>query len=45
MMSVKYEYMEICKLLIENGALPSINTPNNVNIIFKCLIKSKHMLK
>jgi hypothetical protein len=33
MMSVHYENMEMCKLLIDNGALPSINTPNNVNIL------------
>ncbi len=24
--------LEMLKLLIDNGALPSINTPNNVNI-------------
>jgi hypothetical protein len=32
MMSVQNKDMEIFKLLIDNGALPSINTPNNVNI-------------
>jgi hypothetical protein len=32
MWSVKNGNLEICKLLIDNGALPSINTPdNNVN--------------
>ncbi len=30
--SVKLENIEMCKLLIDNGALPSINTPNKVNI-------------
>ncbi len=33
MISVQNGNMEMCKLLIDNGALPSINTPNNVNII------------
>jgi hypothetical protein len=32
MMSVKNGDFEICKLLIDNGALPSVNTPNNVNM-------------
>jgi hypothetical protein len=30
MMSVEKGNVEMCKLLIDNGALPSINTPNNV---------------
>ncbi len=32
MMSAENGNVKICKLLIDNGALPSINTPNNVNI-------------
>jgi hypothetical protein len=32
MISAKTGNMEMCKLLIENGALASINTPDNVNI-------------
>jgi hypothetical protein len=32
MWSVNEENIEMCKLLVDNGALPSINTPNNVNI-------------
>jgi hypothetical protein len=32
MISVENENLEMCKLLLENGALPSINTPDNVNI-------------
>ncbi len=32
MMSVKYGNVEMCKLLMDNGALSSINTLNNVNI-------------
>ncbi len=30
--SVQNGNMEMCKLLIDNGALSSINTPNKVNI-------------
>jgi ankyrin repeat protein len=30
--SVRDGNLEMCKLLIDNGALPSINTPNKVNI-------------
>jgi hypothetical protein len=32
MISVQNGNMEILKLLIYNGAMPSINTPNNVNM-------------
>ncbi len=32
MWSVVQGNVEMCKLLIDNGALPSINTPDNVNI-------------
>ncbi len=32
MMSITHGNIEICKLLINNGALPSINTPDDVNI-------------
>jgi hypothetical protein len=32
MISVEIGNMEMCKLLIDNGALPSINSPDNVNI-------------
>ncbi len=32
MKSVKNENVEMCKFLINNGALTSINTPDNVNI-------------
>jgi hypothetical protein len=32
MRSVQKEDMEMCKLLIDSGALPSINTPDKVNI-------------
>jgi hypothetical protein len=32
MMSVQNGNVEISKLLMDNGALPSINTPDNVNI-------------
>jgi hypothetical protein len=32
MRSVKFGNMEMCKLLIDNGALPSINTPDKVII-------------
>jgi hypothetical protein len=32
MISVANENVEMCKLLIDNGASSSINTPNNVNI-------------
>jgi ankyrin repeat protein len=32
MTSVKIDNLEMCKLLIDNGALPSINTPDKVNI-------------
>jgi hypothetical protein len=32
MISVQNGNVEMCKLLIDNDALPSINTPNNVNI-------------
>jgi hypothetical protein len=32
MMSVDNKNVEMCKLLIDNGALPSINTPDKVNI-------------
>jgi hypothetical protein len=31
MMSVVNGHVEMCKLLIDNGALASINTPDNVN--------------
>jgi hypothetical protein len=31
--SVQSGNIEMCKLLIDNGALSSINTPNNVNNI------------
>jgi hypothetical protein len=31
MMSVDNEDLEMFKLLIDNGALPSINTPDDVN--------------
>jgi hypothetical protein len=31
MRSVQNGNMEMLKLLIDNGGLPSINTPNNVN--------------
>jgi ankyrin repeat protein len=34
MTSVDKGNMEICKLLMDNGALPSINTPDNVNILY-----------
>jgi hypothetical protein len=33
MISVQNENIAVCKLLIENGALSSINTPNNVYLI------------
>jgi hypothetical protein len=32
MKSVAMENVEMFKLLIDHGALPSINTPNKVNI-------------
>jgi hypothetical protein len=32
MTSVQKGNVEMCKLLIDNGALPSINTPDNVNL-------------
>jgi hypothetical protein len=32
MRSVMDGNVEMCKLLIDNGVLPFINTPNNVNI-------------
>jgi hypothetical protein len=32
MISVQNRNMDICKLLLDNGALPSINTSNDVNI-------------
>ncbi len=32
MISVNNRNVEMCKLLVDNGALPSINTSNNVNI-------------
>jgi hypothetical protein len=32
MWSVAEENVDMCKLLIDNGALSSINTPNNVKI-------------
>jgi hypothetical protein len=32
MASVENGNLEMCKLLINNGALPSINTPDKVNI-------------
>jgi hypothetical protein len=32
MKSVKKGNLKMFKLLIDNGALPSINTPNNVSI-------------
>ncbi len=32
MWTVQNGNMEMCKLLINNGALPSINTPDDVNI-------------
>jgi hypothetical protein len=32
MKSVKNGNIEMCKLLMDNGALPSINTPDKVNI-------------
>ncbi len=32
MMTAMNGYVEMCKLLIDNGALPYINTPDNVNI-------------
>jgi hypothetical protein len=32
MISVQKGDVEMCKLLIDNGVLPFINTPNNVNI-------------
>jgi hypothetical protein len=32
MISIMNENVEMCKLLIDNGALPSINTPDNVNM-------------
>jgi hypothetical protein len=32
MWSVQMGNVEMCKLLMDNGALPSINTPDNVNI-------------
>jgi hypothetical protein len=34
MISVENNNFEMCNLLIDNGALGSINTPNNVNIIY-----------
>jgi hypothetical protein len=34
MISVKNNNFKMCKMLIDNGAFPSINTPNNVNIIY-----------
>ncbi len=34
MTSVKMGNVEMCTLLIENGALPSINTPDKVNIMY-----------
>jgi hypothetical protein len=38
MMSVKKGNIKICKFLIDNGALPFINTPNHVNIKFLCIL-------
>jgi hypothetical protein len=38
--SVFIDNFEMCKLLLEYGALPSINTPNNV---CKYLIISNHI--
>ncbi len=32
LMSVDFEKVEMCKFLMDNGALPSINTSNDVNI-------------
>jgi hypothetical protein len=32
MWSVAHGNIEMCKLLIDNGAFSSINTPDNVNI-------------
>ncbi len=46
MISAKNGNIEMCKLLIDNGALPSINTPNNVNDfvnIYMYIIGNGHM--
>jgi hypothetical protein len=40
MISVQNGNLEMLKLLIDNGALPSINTPDNVNIWLYNIIKS-----
>ncbi len=32
MISVQNGNFEMCKMLIDNGAMSSINTPNNVNM-------------
>ncbi len=34
MISVKNGNIEMCKFLIDNGALPFINTPNKAGMIF-----------
>jgi hypothetical protein len=38
MRSVQIGNIEMCKLLIDNGALPSINTPDKVNICYHKII-------
>jgi hypothetical protein len=51
MISVQNGNLEMCRLLIANGAVPSINTPDNVNIwynsyyiIYKYISKMKWVI-
>jgi hypothetical protein len=44
MINVKNENMEMCKLLINNGASASINTPDKVNIfVYMYMIRVYHI--
>ncbi len=43
MWSVKSGNVEMCKLLIDNGALPFINTPNSVIAAFLYIILNVHI--